>query len=66
MANKVAYHSVVIDSEGNGTLATITVFAPGTATLSTIYSSPAGAAWEGRPIKRWTGSEWVEVDGLGG
>jgi hypothetical protein len=44
MVNKVAYHSVVIDSEGNGTLATITVFAPGTATLATIYSSPEGAA----------------------
>ncbi len=44
MANKVAYHSVVIDSDGAGVTATITVYAPGTATLSTIYSSPAGAA----------------------
>lgn len=43
MANKVAYHSVVIDSDGTGMLATISVFAPGTAMLSTIYSSPAGA-----------------------
>ena len=44
MANKVAYHSVVIDTNGTGTLATITVYAPGTVTASTIYSSPAGAA----------------------
>ena len=44
MANKVAYHSVVIDTAGTGTLATITVYNPGTLTASTIYSSPAGAA----------------------
>ena len=44
MANKVAYHSVVIDSDGTGTLATITVFDPGTATPSTIYADPAGTA----------------------
>jgi hypothetical protein len=44
MANKVAYHSVVIDASGTGILATITVYAPGTVTASTIYSSPAGAA----------------------
>jgi len=43
MANKVAYHSVVIDTNGTGTLATITVYTPGTVVASTIYSSPAGA-----------------------
>jgi hypothetical protein len=44
MANKVAYHNTVIDTAGTGTLATITVYAPGTVVASTIYSSPAGAA----------------------
>jgi hypothetical protein len=44
MANKVAYHNVVLDEEGNGILATIYVYAAGTTTLSTIYSNPAGAA----------------------
>lgn len=44
MANKVAYHSVVIDTAGNGTLATITVYNPGTVVASTVYSTPAGAA----------------------
>jgi hypothetical protein len=44
MANKVAYHNTVIDTAGTGTLATITVYNPGTLTASTIYSTPAGAA----------------------
>lgn len=44
MANKVAYHNTVIDTAGNGTLATITVYNPGTVVASTIYSTPAGAA----------------------
>lgn len=44
MANKVGYHSVVIDDTGIGLAATITVYNAGTAILSTIYSSPAGAA----------------------
>lgn len=44
MANKVAYHNVVIDTDGAGTAATITVYTPGTVTASTIYSTPAGAA----------------------
>jgi hypothetical protein len=25
-----------------------------------------GAAWEARPVKRWDGDSWVEVDGIGG
>ena len=44
MANKVAYHSVVIDANGTGTQATITVYDAGTTDESTIYSTPAGAA----------------------
>ena len=44
MANKIAYHSVVIDANGKGRLATITVYNAGTLVLSTIYSNPAGAA----------------------
>lgn len=44
MANKVAYHNTVIDTNGTGTLATITVYNPGTVVASTIYSTPAGAA----------------------
>ena len=44
MANKVGYHSIVIDSTGIGTLATITVYDAGTLNLSTIYSTPGGAA----------------------
>ena len=44
MANKIAYHSVVIANNGNGTPATITVYGAGTLIPSTIYSSPAGAA----------------------
>jgi len=43
MANKVSYHSVVIDTAGNGLPATITVYDAGTLNLSTIYSSPGGA-----------------------
>lgn len=44
MANKVAYHNVVIDTDGTGCLATITVYGAGTVVASTIYSTPAGAA----------------------
>lgn len=44
MANKVAYHSVVIDTDGIGTQATITVYSAGGVVPTTIYSSPAGAA----------------------
>ena len=44
MANKVGYHSIVIDSTGIGTLATITVYDAGTLNLATIYSTPGGAA----------------------
>lgn len=44
MANKVAYHSLVIDVAGNGIQATITVYDAGTLNLSTIFSNPAGAA----------------------
>jgi hypothetical protein len=44
MANKVGYHSIVIDATGIGTLATITVYDAGTLNLSTIYSTPGGAA----------------------
>lgn len=44
MANKVAYHNTVIDTAGTGTLATITVYNPGTVVVATIYSTPAGAA----------------------
>jgi len=45
MANKIAYHNLIVDvATGNGTLATITVYAPGTTTLSTIYADPAGTA----------------------
>jgi hypothetical protein len=44
VANKIAYHSVVIDDAGIGKLATITIYDAGTLNLSTIYSAPAGAA----------------------
>lgn len=47
MANKVAYHNTVIDTTGIGTLATITVYNPGTVVAATIYSTPAGAAASG-------------------
>jgi hypothetical protein len=44
MANKIAYHSVVIADDGTGTQATISVYDAGTMNLSTIYSTPGGAA----------------------
>ncbi len=45
MPNKIAYHNLIVDvASGNGTQATVTVYAPGTETLSTIYSDPAGTA----------------------
>ena len=43
--DKVAYHNMVINvATGIGTLATINVYAAGTANLSTIYSDTAGTA----------------------
>ena len=43
--DKVAYHNLVINvATGIGTQATITVYAAGTANLSTIYSDTAGTA----------------------
>lgn len=45
MANKVAYHNLIVDVvTGAGTEATITVYAAGTVTASTIYSDTAGTA----------------------
>ena len=49
MANKVSYHSVVIDINGNGVPATITVYDAGTLNLSTIYSNP-GVAPQANPF----------------
>lgn len=44
-ANKVAYHNLIVDVvTGAGTLATITVYAAGTVTASTIYSDISGTA----------------------
>ena len=43
--DKVAYHSLIVNvATGIGTQATITVYAAGTANLSTIYSDTAGTA----------------------
>jgi len=49
MANKIAYHSVVIDTNGKGRQATITVYNAGTLNVATIYSNQAGAA-QGNPF----------------
>ena len=45
MANKVGYHNLIINvATGIGTQATITIYTPGTANKSTIYSDAAGTA----------------------
>lgn len=50
MANKVAYHSMVVNvATGIGTQATISVFNQGTAVLATIYSDKEGTA-ESNPL----------------
>lgn len=45
MPNKIAYHNLIVDvATGIGTLATVTIYTPGTETLSTIYADAAGTA----------------------
>lgn len=59
MANKVGYHNLIIDTAtGIGTQATITVYNPGTAVKSTIYSSAAGAA-QANPLTTDTAGRFV-------
>ncbi len=75
MANKVGYHNLIIDTAtGFGTLATITVYTPNTATKSTIYSTPAGAAqinpFDTDAVGRFSffadpGEYDIEVSGIG-
>ena len=43
--NKIGYHGMIVNAQSGGsTAATITVYAAGTTTLSTIYSNAAGGA----------------------
>ena len=50
MANKIAYHNLVVDvTTGIGTSATITVYDAGTTDLATIYSDADGTS-ESNPL----------------